>query len=372
MTLKRLSPVAAALLLGACGGDATSPASSAESVAAGAAAPAASVAQSATAVASTPVVACDRACLEGFVERYFDAVSANDPAQLPLAEDVIFTEDGQRLLIGDGLWNTMKSKGPYRLFTTDVPAGQVAVLATINEDHRAPALETPALIALRLKVENQTITQIEQLVVRNENAANNVNNIGMPHEVYLANVPPEKRMSRAAMIETANKYFTGMQQNDGKGDYPFADDCHRIENGMAATNNPTPEGETRPDPKTALGYSSQWTCLEQFQSGLIHFVHRIRDRRFVAVDEERGIVFSFVFFDHPGGDTRTFQVPDGRTVTAGPVQPWTWQIAELFKVENNQIRRIEAILARAPYGMDSGWSTWEQGMSDEMRDVTME
>ncbi len=359
MKLKPLSPILAALALAACGGDATSPASSA-------------VAASSAAVAGTPVIACDRACLEGFVESYFDAVAVNDPSQLPLADDVIFTEDGQRLVVGDGLWNTMKAKGPYRLFTTDVAAGQVAVLATIEEDHRDPALATPALIALRLKVENQMITEVEQLVVRSENAANNVNKIATPHEVYAEIIPPENRMSRAAMIETANKYFTGMQQNDGKGDYPFADDCHRIENGSAATNNPTPEGETRPDPKTALGYSGQWTCLEQFQSGLIHFVNRIRDRRFVAVDEERGIVFSFVFFDHSGGATRTFQVPDGREVTAGPVQPWTWQIAELFKVENNQIRRIEAILARSPYGLDSGWSTWEQGMSDELRDVTME
>ncbi|MDY6981849.1 MAG: hypothetical protein SV422_02055 [Pseudomonadota bacterium] len=371
MILKRLSPFAVALALAACGGDATSPAGSANDIAASAATPAPAVAQNAAATASTPVVACDRACLEGFVERYFDALIDNDPSQVPLADDVIFTEDGQRLLIGDGLWNTMKSKGPYRLFTTDVPAGQVAVLATINEDHRDPALETPALIAVRLKIENQVITQIEQLVVRNENGANNVNKM-TPHETYLTDVPPENRMSRTAMIETANKYFTGMQQNDGKGDYPFSEDCHRIENGMAATNNPTPEGEMRPDPKTALGYSGQWTCLEQFESGLIHFVHRIRDRRFVAVDEERGIVFSFVFFDHPGGDTRTFETPDGRTVTAGPVQPWTWQIAELFKVQNNQITRIEAILARSPYGMNSGWSTWEEGMSDEMRDVTME
>ena len=37
------------------------------------------------------------------------------------------------------------------------------------------------------------------------------------------------------------------------------------------------------------------------------------------------------------------------------------------KVENNQIRRIEAILARSPYGMDSGWSTWEESLSSEPR-----
>ena len=47
--------------------------------------------------------ACDRSCLEGFVDRYLDAVIENKPSALPLAADVKFTEDGQRLVIGDGL-----------------------------------------------------------------------------------------------------------------------------------------------------------------------------------------------------------------------------------------------------------------------------
>ncbi len=96
--------------------------------------------------------ACDRSCLEGFVDRYLDAVVDNKPAALPLAADVKFTEDGQRLVIGDGLWNTLKSKGKYRLFVTDVRAGQVAFIGTIMEDHRDPAQSTPATIALRLKI----------------------------------------------------------------------------------------------------------------------------------------------------------------------------------------------------------------------------
>ena len=94
---------------------------------------------------------------------------------------------------------------------------------------------------------------------------------------------------------------------------------------------------------------------------------RIRDRRFVAVDRERGIVFSFCFFDHAAGKTRYFKSPDGRDVVAGPTEPWTWQIAELFKVEKGKIRRIEAVLQRCPYGMNSGWSTYEQGMSDQIQ-----
>ena len=314
--------------------------------------------------------ACGRQCLEDWVARYFDAVIANDPASIPIASDVRFTENGQRLEIGDGLWNSMKSAGTYRLVVADVPAGQVAFIGTIAEDAREPTEDAPALIALRLKIENRAIAEIEQFVVRNAEAANRVAARGTPHPLYAQAIPESERMSRAALIETANKYFSGMQQNDGKGDYPFTDDCNRIENGMQATNVPPRAGETRPDPATASNYSSTWGCREQFQSGLLHFVNRIRDRRFVAVDEERGIVYSFVFFDHSAGATRNFTTPSGRAVTAGPAQPWTWQIAELFKIEKGQIRQIEAILERAPYGMNSGWSSYEDGMSDRARDET--
>jgi hypothetical protein len=88
------------------------------------------------------------------------------------------------------------------------------------------------------------------------------------------------------------------------------------------------------------------------------------------VDRERGLVFSFAFFDHALGKDRTFQAPDGRTVTGGPVDPWTWQLAELFKIEKGKIHQIEAVLQRAPYGMNSGWSSWEDGLSSAARDVT--
>ena len=110
--------------------------------------------------------------------------------------------------------------------------------------------------------------------------------------------------------------------------------------------------------------------MEQFKSGLLYFVSRIRDRRYVAVDPERGLVFSLIFFDHSAGDTRNFETPDGRKVTAGPQQPWTWQLVELFQIEKGKIHQIEAIMERSPYGMNSGWSAWEDGLSDRARDVT--
>jgi len=315
--------------------------------------------------------ACDRACLEGFVDQYLDAVTAHDPKLAPLAKNVKFTEDGQKLEIPDGLWNSMAGKGTYRLFVDDPEAGSVAFIGTIKEEGRTPNEPIAGVIALRLKLQNRQISEVETFVVRNPQTAERLEKIGTPNHLFLEAVPESQRGSRADLIKTANMYFSGMQQNDGKGVYPFTDDCNRIENGMQTTNAPLKDGQARPDPATATNYSSAWGCKEQFQSGLLHFVTRIRDRRYVAVDRERGLVFSFAFFDHSAGKTRHFETPNGRAVVAGPTQPWTWEIAEMFKVENGKLHQIEAVLDRAPYRMMSGWSSPEDGMSDRALDVTM-
>jgi hypothetical protein len=310
---------------------------------------------------------CDRACLEGFVDQFLDGFVKHDPKLLPLARNARYTENGQRLELGDGSWRSMVGKGTYRLFVSDPQAGQVAFIGTLREENPMIKEGALVLIALRLKINNRQVSEIETLVVRNEMAARNVEKAATPHHLFGEAVQASERMSREDLVRTANMYFSGMQLNDGRGVYPFADDCERFENGSQATNAPTPAGQTRPDPRTASTYSGQWGCREQFESGLIHFVTRIRDRRFVAVDQERGLAFSFIFFDHAAGDTRHFKTPDGRAVTAGPTTPWTWELAEMFKIEKGRIRRIEAILDRAPYGMGSGWSSWDDQMSDRAR-----
>lgn len=305
--------------------------------------------------------ACDRACLEGWVDRYVDAMLAHDPAKVALARDYKFTENGQRLVLPDGLWNTMTAKGGYKLYVPDVEAQSIAFFGSLQESGQG------IMYGLRLKIRNNQITEAEQFIQRSPSSATGFERIGYK---WTEPIPPADRLTREQLIETANKYFTGMASSDGKGDYSFfADDCNRIENGGNTTNQPTPPGQQRPDPKTATGYSAQWGCREQFASGLLHFVSRIRDRRYAAVDPERGIVVAYGFFDHMAGDTRNFQTPDGRAVTAGPQQPFTWEIYELFRIEGNKIRQIQAIMERAPYGMNAGWSAWEDGMSSRARDV---
>jgi hypothetical protein len=311
--------------------------------------------------------ACDRACLTGIAEQYIAAVIAKTPDKAGLATNVRMTENGQDLQIGEALWSSAAGRGEYTLHVADPVLGTVVTFATMREGETA---KKPVLIAQRLKVVNRRITEIEVIVARDDmgsNGAKALDAMKTPRAAFARPVPAADRMSRQEMVRVANMYFSGMQLNDGKGKYPFADDCHRIENGNAATNSPGRAGQPRPDPKTAASYSGMWTCREQFESGLLHFVSRIRDRRYVAVDEEHGVVVAFGFFDHDAGKNRHFQTPDGRKITGGPQEPWTWEIAEAFKVEKGLLHEIEAVLTRAPYGMGSGWSSRADAMSDRIQ-----
>jgi hypothetical protein len=319
--------------------------------------------------ASTVAEQCERACLNGFVDQYLAALVAHDPSRLPLAKAVKFTENGQRLALGDGLWNTASASGTCKLYVADPQAGQVGFFGTILENG------TPAILAIRLKVENRKISEIETLVARGdaggshgERGAWSLERMGKPNSVFLETVPASQRASRGDLIKTANMYFSGLERNDGKGVYPFTDDCNRIENGEKTTNNPSqPDFRQKDSPQNTLRFDiAALGCKAQFESGFFHFVTRIRDRRFVVVDQERGLALAFVFFDH-AGNMRSVKLPDGRIIPGGPTRPFTWEIAELFKMEKGKIRQIEAVLDQAPYGMDSGWSSWEDAMSGRAR-----
>lgn len=75
------------------------------------------------------------------------------------------------------------------------------------------------------------IAEIETLVIRNETAAKSLESIGSPRATWSQAVPAGQRHSRADLVRITNTYFSGIERNDGKGRYPTADSCARLENG---------------------------------------------------------------------------------------------------------------------------------------------
>src|SRR5678810_434421 len=138
---------------------------------------------------------CDRDCLIGISEQYLDALAAKDPKKAPLAgSNIKNTENGQRLLIGDGLWNSITARGTYKLHVADPTSGQIVTFTTMRENG------TPLILAVRLKVEKQRIAAVETIVARSEGGAKNLETMGKPREAFERETPPNERMTRPDLV----------------------------------------------------------------------------------------------------------------------------------------------------------------------------
>src|SRR5690606_8327734 len=98
---------------------------------------------------------------------------------------------------------------------------------------------------------------------------------------------------------------------------------------------------------------------EQFETGFLGFVTRIRDRRYAVVDEEHQTVLGFALLDH-NGTIREIPLSTGTTFVVPPYfsSPRTPQVVEAWRIEDGKLRQIEMTLTEMPYGtrpvFDSG------------------
>lgn len=283
---------------------------------------------------------CDRKCLEGAVDAYLAALVARKPEQAPWAKHVKFTENNVEMKIGDGLWGTITGQGDYKLYFADPDAGQVGFFGTILEQG------VPAILAVRLKVVERRIAEVETIVSRR------LDNGIFPRPELLRDkpilsevVPEERRRPRARLISIADGYFDTLQLNDGTLFTQFDKDCARVENGIQSTNNPE---FAPPDPVPHYG------CEEQFKLGNFRYDDRLRARRYPLVDEERGLVLAAAFIDH-SGRLQHYTLTDGTPRESRYKSPHSYVMLEIFKIVDGKIRLIEAVFVTVPYNMPSPW-----------------
>ena len=294
---------------------------------------------------------CDRACLENVMNQYLAALVARNPKGLPLSKDVMYTENAQRMELGDGFWKTVERRGNYTHLFADPEFGQVAFMGTMRE------AGAPLLMSVRLRIELGRITEIESVYFRpGGGGPNNIADMDKykSEDIWFKSIPPAQQMSRQELIEVADAYFSGLQKNDGKGvngtgTYPFTNDCNRIENGSPTTNVPKPANQ----PQDAINLFSM-DCLSQFKLGIYFVVQNIHGRRFPLVDRERGVVWAHAVFDQGTVDKGTLS--DGRPYEfPGFNRPSSILVTEVFLIENGKIRRVEAVAPSAVYHMNSPW-----------------
>ncbi len=218
--------------------------------------------------------------------------------------------------------------------------------------------DRPLIIALRLKVVNSQITEIEHVLARNLRPET-VANMAKPRVEFVSPVNPPNRLPRAHMVNIADSYFEAIEHANGKL-APFADECVRRENGGQTTHNakpvPWPVSLGSKQADDAMAYLGTLSCSDQLDTHVMDFITRLWPRRHEIVDEELGLVFSFPMFQHRGvtDAIKIYNVPGVDSLPPGRSSS-NLQAGEIFKIDGGRITGVEAMGASLLYGTKSGW-----------------
>lgn len=268
---------------------------------------------------STPILAedCDRACLAGMVTRYIDALVEHNPAKLPLAENVRYTEDSKEEKLGEGLWQTVTAKGAFRQDYVDTKKQIAATHIHLYED------ETQVLCSTLLYVKNGKVIGIETLVQRVTSESRfQPRELGAPIRGMNDPVPAAKKQSRESMIRTALTYTEGLRVgNFTDGGTPFASEAYRVENGVITA-----------------GIGCGRADCNMYAQRLI--LHPSIIASVAAVDEVNGVVLLWMNFGHTGS-----AYGEGNALVT----------FEAFKVWGGEIHSVNAFFRDLPVATSRFW-----------------
>lgn len=277
---------------------------------------------------------CDRACLLDFADQYIAALITQDGRDLPWADRVRFTENDVALMVNDGLWQTVTHISDPLYRVADPVTGNVLWLGVVEEHGDA------AYLALRLRIENRRIADVETVVSREGTPAHFEHPDGYRiSEVFTAALPAAQRRPRERMIAIAESYYNTQQLNDGTLFGEFSPNCTRISNGVT-----TSHGDHTP----VQG------CRAQFEIGFHRPVDRVRARRYPIVDEEHGVVAAFAYLDHAVRYVE-YQTLDGGTQRVPVEYPNSHRVVELFRIRDGIVEHVEGIAVFQLYRMPDLW-----------------
>ncbi len=276
-------------------------------------------------------IACNRACLTGFIDAYYKALVANDPGALPQAAKARITLNGRQSPLAATFWPAAKAVR-WRFDAVNERLGDTGTQVVITNDDGSETMEV-----LRLKVAGGAITEME--IVRCNKGDAGEQWWGpeqldpKPSSFLTLSIPPAERDSYYGLVAVADGYFRACQTN-GTPDYHRADlqpDTRRFENGAQFTGN--------------IRNGVYTTAQDGFDRG--RFLGRnLWDRRAAVVDEERGIVLIILRFGKVEG------VQNAASVTS-----IDRLVAEFFTVKSGRIQEVQAVMTNRPDAEPTGWDT---------------
>jgi len=314
---------------------------------------------------------CDRQCLVDTMKQYLDALVKHDPGAVQFAEEVKFVENTANIPVGLGLWVTA-SDGPteFQIYAADPEVQQVACLVRMKET------DNDILLGARLKLEDLKIREAEHHVIRDltdspmgERA---LANLVTPRPGLLEDVPAAERMPRWQLLNIGATYYESLTKEDGTLS-PFADECRRHENGMVTAGGPPPKFKPKPAAKKPAPKSDSEspsvaeammptgpmanTCEAQLTTGVFSYITKIRDRRVLIADQQKGLAVGFTMFYHDSTlKEYPFKTPSGEVVMRSSYQgTFNLPAVHIYKIKKGKIYDIEATGFTLPYGTKSGW-----------------
>ena len=272
--------------------------------------------------------ACDRACLTGFVDTYFDALVANRPGAVPLAANAKITQNAMLVGLSEAFWDGAE-RAVYRWDIVNERLGDTGTEAVI-----ANADGSKTMFMLRLKVANGRITEVEAIKA-NQGEADRLWGPDRLTEVSPAlqlTIRAAEQDSYYGLIAAAEGYWRAFQTNGTEAYRPAAllPDTQRFENGLQTT------GMVRD--------GTYVSAAQGFDAG--RFIGRnLWDRRYPVVDTERGIVLSIVRFGLKDGmDSQSAVTSNDRLV------------GEFFAVKAGMIQEIHAVLFNLDDAEPTNWA----------------
>jgi hypothetical protein len=252
---------------------------------------------STSAIAQPSGSACTREDLKGITDKFFTALEEHNPSGVPMASNVKYTENGIEVPVGKGVWETAV-KTTFKRGMVDLKKCGTHTQAIIEEKNNPK----PVLYGVRLKVEENKISEIEAIVVRGEQVLNAPAILATRDQDWEDILAPEQRSSRLAMMAAADDYFELFVKEKKRkvSDLVYSGFCDRWENGAVTTR-----GGMNPD-----ALMPRHDCSPE---GFADMTETHGPRRFL-VDEETGVVVAYVLFNNLWPDFHMFKINNGRVV----------------------------------------------------------